>query len=106
MSNNNPSTIEELAEVFKALSNPNRLKIVQKLMSCCEPGTVFNFEPQESTAYVGELGSDLGIGKSTTSHHIKELKRVGLIKTQRDGQKIKCWIDPELISRVSAFFRS
>lgn len=104
MSNNDTYTLEELADVFKALSNPNRLKIVRKLMGCCNPGTVFQLHVEDRAVCIGELGADLGIGKSTTSHHIKELKRVGLIKTQRDGQKINCWIDPDLISTISRFF--
>ncbi|MCP3932377.1 MAG: winged helix-turn-helix transcriptional regulator [Bacteroidetes bacterium] len=106
MSNNASINIEELADIFKALSNPNRLKIVRKLMCCCKPGTVLNIDACDSASCIGELGADLGVGKSTTSHHIKELKRVGLIKTQRHGQKIKCWIDPELINSISIFFKA
>lgn len=106
MSNNTPIDIEELADVFKALSNPNRLRMVRKLMSCCQPGTVMQIDVSDSAACIGELGADLGVGKSTTSHHIKELKRVGLIKTQRHGQKIKCWIDPELIDSIRIFFKN
>lgn len=104
MSNNENNYIEELADIFKALSNPNRLKIVEKLMGCCKPGTVLNIDVHDSS-YINELGADLGIVKSTTSHHIKELKRVGLIRTQRDGQRIKCWLDPELISAIGNFFK-
>jgi SAM-dependent methyltransferase len=46
-------------------------------------------------ACVGELGQDLGIVGSTISHHIKELRRAGLIRRERQGQKIVCWIDPQ-----------
>lgn len=104
MSNYNTKNLEELAEVFKALSNPNRLRIIKKLMSCCEPGTVLDISAHGS-AYINELGANLGIVKSTTSHHIKELKRVGLIRTKREGQRIKCWIDPDLIKDIGSFFK-
>jgi DNA-binding transcriptional ArsR family regulator len=104
MSNYHTDHIEELADIFKALSNPNRLKIVEKLMACCKPGTVLDIDVYDSS-YINELGAGLGIGKSTTSHHIKELKRVGLIRTQRDGQRIKCWLDPELVNIISDFFK-
>ena len=104
MSNNTLPTIEELAEIFKALSNPNRLRIVSRLMGCCRPGTVLQINLDDRAACIGDLGADLGIGKSTTSHHIKELKRVGLIRTERKGQKIHCWIDPELIQVLRSFF--
>jgi DNA-binding transcriptional ArsR family regulator len=105
MSNNRPVNIEELADVFKALSNVNRLKIIRKLMNCCDIGTKLQLDDDKKTAYIGELGVDLGIGKSTISHHIKELRRVKLIITERHGQKIKCWINPELVKSIGGFFR-
>ncbi len=105
MSNNRPVNIEELADIFKALSNPNRLKIMHKLMDCCSLGTKLQLDVHKKTAYIGELGANLGIGKSTISHHIKELRRVKLIITERHGQKIKCWINPELVNSIGDFFR-
>ncbi len=99
--------IEQFAEIFKALSNPNRLKIFLRLASCCMPGTRISVENSikpEKCASVGELGQDLGIVPSTISHHIKELRRAGLIRMERRGQKIECWIDPEAIEALQAFF--
>ena len=95
-------SLEALAEIFKALSNPNRLKIFYRLASCCAPGTVGIIDGRTS-AYVGELGEELDIVKSTVSHHIKELRRVGLIRTRRQGQKIECWVDPHLVARIRNF---
>lgn len=103
MSNNKTIDSEEFAEIFKALSNPNRLKIFTRLASCCTPGTVGVLD-SEDTACVGELGQELDIVKSTVSHHIKELRRVGLIRTRREGQKILCWVDPELVKSIKDFF--
>lgn len=103
MSNSDLKNSEELAEIFKALSNPNRLKIFIRLVSCCKPGTVGYFN-DESSAYVGQLADEVSIVKSTVSHHIKELKRVGLIKTERQGQKIACWVDPDKVDQLRRFF--
>ena len=103
MSNSKQYKTAEYAEIFKALSNPNRLRILLRLVSCCTPGTVSLVDARD-TAYVGELGQDLGIVKSTVSHHIKELKRVGLIRTRRVGQKIECWVDVEVLSSLKSFF--
>jgi DNA-binding transcriptional ArsR family regulator len=103
MSNNQQYKTTEYAEIFKALSNPNRLRILLKLVSCCRPGTV-SLVDERDTAYVGEVGQDLGIVKSTVSHHIKELKRVGLIRTRRAGQKIECWVDVDVLSSLRQFF--
>lgn len=92
-----------MAEIFKALSNPNRLKIFMRLATCCKPGTIGILESPDS-AYVGELGEELDIVKSTVSHHIKELRQVGLIRTRRRGQKIECWVDPDLVDLLRDFF--
>ncbi len=54
---------------------------------------------------VGMLGKDLGIAASTVSHHIKELHRSGLIKIRRHGQRTECWVDPEVVDSMMAFFK-
>ncbi len=103
MSNYNIDNYEEYAEIFKALSNPNRLRIFYRLATCCKPGTVGIFD-SETSACVGDLGCDLDIVPSTVSHHIKELRRVGLIKTRRQGKNIECWVDPEIVENLRDFF--
>ena len=106
MSNNQKISIEALAEIFKALSNPNRLKIFLRLTTCCQPGTVglYATDADVDTMFVGDLGRDLEVGKPTVSHHIKELRRVGIIRTERRGQNIACWVDPDVINELKAFF--
>lgn len=105
MSNYKTFNPEELAEIFKALSNPNRLQIFQRLLSCCAPGTVCPTD-ETSGCCVGELGEDLAVAPSTLSHHIKELQRAGLIKTQRRGKNVDCFVDPEKVSVLEEFFNS
>ena len=107
MSNYQDSQINKFAEMFKALSNPNRLRIFMRLVSCCQPGTVTTIQDDvapEMCACVGELGQDLGIVPSTISHHIKELRQAGLIRMERKGQKMDCWVEPEAISALKSFF--
>ncbi len=107
MSKYQVENLEKFSEIFKALSNPNRLKIFLRLISCCQPGTLTtikeNVEPEEC-ACVGELGKDLNIVPSTISHHIKELRRAGLIRMERNGQKIECSIDSETITALQGCF--
>lgn len=101
--------VEKFAEMFKALSNPHRLKIFLRLVSCCQPGTVTSIDESfgsEGCACVGELGQDLGIVPSTISHHIKELRQAGLIRMERRGQKMECWVDPETVAALQSFFSS
>jgi DNA-binding transcriptional ArsR family regulator len=106
MSNNRiTSGLESFTEMFKALSNPHRLKIFIRLLTCCAPGTVCRVE-DEGCACVGDLSRDLDIVPSTVSHHMKELRRAGLIRMRRQGQKIECWVDPAAVRELSDFFSS
>ena len=93
--------------MFKALSNPNRLKIFTHLISCCIPKVVSDIstspEP-ENCACIGELGQDLNIGPSTISHHIKEIRQARLIHMEHRKKKIECWIDPETLNALQKFF--
>ena len=107
MSNYQDKNIQKFAEIFKALSNPNRLKIFLRLISCCQPGTPATIKESveaEGCACVGELGQDLNIVPSTISHHIKELRQAGLIRMERNGQKIECSMDPEALAAIQVFF--
>jgi len=106
MSNNQKIDLDAMAEIFKALSNPNRLQIFLRLTTCCRPGTVglYDKDTDVDAMFVGDLGRELDVGKPTVSHHIKELRRVGIIRTERRGQNIACWVDPDIIEELKAFF--
>ena len=62
---------EELLEFFKALSDPNRLKIVGLLAK----------HPHN----VQQLGEDLGLSVSTVSHHLQYLAHAGLVAARAEG---------------------
>lgn len=96
--------INSLAEMFKALSNPHRLALFSRLMNCCEPGTKCGVGAAERFC-VGELGEGLDIAPSTLSHHLKELNRAGLIQMERCGKNVECWLDPSVLTELSAFFK-
>lgn len=104
MSNYRAADTLRLADAFKALSNPHRLKIFQQLMSCCELGTVCT-SAEVTKHCVGELGNGLQIAPSTLSHHIKELSRAGLIRMERRGQHVDCWVEPATVNALSEFFQ-
>ena len=103
MSNYSTTNPEELAEAFKALSNPNRLQIFQRLLTCCAPGSVCSADTVSGFC-VGELGEDLAVAPSTLSHHIKELQRAGLIKTLRKGKNVECFVDVDTVRELMEFF--
>jgi biotin operon repressor len=60
-----------LVEFFKALADPNRLRIVGLLAQ--RPHTV------------EELTANLGVGASTVSHHLSRLTRAGLTEARAEG---------------------
>jgi ArsR family transcriptional regulator len=110
MSNYLSENIEKCSGMFKALSNPNRLKIFLRLMSCCVPSETTQIgesvqSESEGCACVGDLGQDLGIVASTVSHHMKELRQAGLIRMERRGQKIDCSIEPETMDALRGLFK-
>jgi len=91
------------ASMFKALSNPHRLALFSRLMTCCTPGT--KCSPDDAVRFcVGELGEGLDIAPSTLSHHLKELNRAGLVNMERRGKNIECWLEPKVLQDLAAFF--
>jgi ArsR family transcriptional regulator len=93
-----------VAQMFQALSNPNRLRIFMRLVACCGVGGRWSCQ-QGHCPCVGELGQDLGIAPSTVSHHVKELHRAGLMRIERRGKRVDCWIEPDILARLARFFQ-
>jgi ArsR family transcriptional regulator len=81
-----------IAEAFNALANPNRLAIFLHLVACCPPGKCCDFH-EELGRCVGDLGEGLRIAPSTISHHIKELRRAGLIHVTKKGKYSECSVN-------------
>ena len=90
--------------MFKALSNPHRLKIFARLTNCCDGPGCGEGDGDAMKKCVGELGKDMGITASTVSHHLKELHNAGLISMERRGQNIDCWVDAEVTKYLGSFF--
>lgn len=102
MSKCNSFNSTEIAEAFKALSNPNRLQIFQRLLSCCAPGTACSSDVINGFC-VGELGENIAVAPSTLSHHIKELQRAGLITTHRNGKNVECFVELTKVQLLKEF---
>lgn len=65
---------QKRAEIFKTLSDENRLKMIRILYK----------SQREMTC--GEVGNELSIIKSTVSYHFKALRSVQLTNTRREAQ--------------------
>ena len=74
---------EQLARIFKALSDPNRLAILRRLRECCGPGCCLPDEEEGST--VSALAERLGLAVSTVSFHLDKLRNAGLITCEKQG---------------------
>lgn len=101
--------MEELIHSFKALSNENRLKIIQHLIEkeykCCHPEEESEECPMEKPVCdFGELIELLDIHKSTLSHHLKELKYAGLVDTVKEGRCISVQVNQKRIQDLKDFF--
>lgn len=89
--------------MFKALSNPQRLRIFLRLAESCGRSEC-DATADAMRCCVGELGEDLNVTPSTVSHHLKELRQSGLMNVERRGQKIECWVSDEALSLLATFF--
>jgi DNA-binding transcriptional ArsR family regulator len=70
---NEEKQIESLAEVFQALSDPNRLRILEILLSVPHPICVTG------------IANRLGISQSAVSQHLKVLKNNGLVTHRKES---------------------
>ena len=95
--------LDRLAEMFKALSCPQRLRIFLKLTEFCGPTGRCSPTVEGARRCVGDLGRDLGLAASTVSHHLKELRQAGLMHVERCGQRIECWLSQDAVRLLAQF---
>ncbi len=87
-------TLEEIAQVAKALSDPTRLRMLAALSkgrSCCglpEPsgrGLARRAQPEEGVC-VCEFQEQLGLSQSKVSYHLHVLQSAGLVDVHERGK--------------------
>ena len=72
----------ELADLFRVLANPARIAILEYL-------------GRQRACICNDIVEEIGLAQPTVSQHLKELKRIGLIKGEIDGKKVCYCIDLE-----------
>ena len=82
-----PLSDRSSAELFKALADEIRLKILHAL-----------FEREQC---VSDLMQGLRLAQSHVSHHLKVLKTAGLVSSRRDGHRICYALHPEVRANLS-----
>lgn len=81
---------EALAQVFKALADPVRLRLLSLIASHAG-----------GEACVCELSGAFELTGPTISHHLKVLREAGLIGGERRGTWIYYRIQPDLLAQLS-----
>lgn len=81
----------EIASLFKALSHPARIAIVDYLLSV-------------DSCICGDIVNELPLAQPTISQHLKELKNSNIIKGTIDGTAICYCLNPEIFSKIEKYF--
>ena len=98
--------MDELARIFKALSDTNRLAIfntVREGFDCCTVLPDGSLERNGNT--VSEIAAVFDLSLSTVSHHLKELRNAGLIVCERRGQRVYCRPDDGVLKKIEEFLQ-
>ena len=82
--------IEELAEIFKALSDRTRLRLI-KLLG--ESG---------GALCVNALAGRLGVTQSAVSQHLRVLRQAGLVRGERRGYFVHYSLDQDRLADYKA----
>lgn len=80
-----PEDLRAVAVVHKALADPTRLRILQRLAQ--RPGTVT------------ELTDHVDLSQPLVSWHLRRLKAAGLVETRRSGREVICTLSREALDR-------
>ena len=86
---------KQLAKIFKALSNQNRLELYLQIVKKTET----SFETEHG-CHISEIIENFNIGAPTISHHLKELANADLIFTEKTGKYLVCKINEALVHEV------
>lgn len=76
----------DLVEVFKALSNPTRLCILDWLKDPASHFPPQDHPPEEVGVCLKHIQHKAGVSQSTASQYMTALQRAGLVTSRRMGQ--------------------
>jgi DNA-binding transcriptional ArsR family regulator len=74
-------TAEQLAQVFRALADPTRVRMVSVLV--------------EAELCVGDLAAALGMSVSAVSHQLRLLRELRVVRRRRQGKRIYYALDDD-----------
>ena len=84
--------IARYADMFAAMGNEARLRIMQLLLSAYPEGMI-----------VGDIQSELEIPNSTLSHHLDKLRNENLVQVRRNGTFLWYTVNAGVLSEILTF---
>ena len=79
-------TFTHLADLFSALSDPTRLRIISALL--------------EHEMNVGDIAAQLGMTESAVSHQLRGLRQMRLVRSRKDGRQVYYALDDDHVSKL------
>ncbi len=84
--------LNSTASLFKALSHPARLVILQYLA-------------ETKVCMTGDISDELPLSRTTVKQHLTKLKNAGLIQGKVDGVKVNYCLDPKRVCELGKTFK-
>ena len=84
--------ITRYADMFAAMGNDARLRIMRLLLTTHPKGMI-----------VGDIQNELGIPKSTLSHHLDKLKNEELVRVRRNGTFLWYTANTDVLQEILTF---
>lgn len=84
-----------LAKMFKALSDPVRLRLLSLIAS-----------HEGGEACVCDLIGPFDVSQPTISHHLKVLREAGLVGSERRGTWVYYWVLPAALAQLSSLLQA
>ena len=79
-------TSAHLADLFSALSDPTRLRIISVLL--------------EGEMNVGEIAAQLAMTESAVSHQLRGLRQMKLVRARKDGRQVFYALDDDHVTEL------
>ncbi|MCL4250988.1 MAG: ArsR family transcriptional regulator [Anaerolineae bacterium] len=83
-----PQTANRLAEIFKALSDPSRLRLISLLM--------------DHEVCVHSLETAVGMSQSAISHQLRYLRQLNLVRFRKEGRHVYYALDDDHVRELFA----
>ncbi len=92
MKKSEPEQVARFADMFAAIGNEPRLRIIRLLLAAHPEGMV-----------AGEVQTELGIPASTLSHHLDKLKNEDLVRVRRESTFLRYTANTEALQALLTF---